>query len=128
MTLSVDAVAPRVSNLNNKSFIVLDSAGRQKKKCETPCDLNRHPKKERLEKEVQKKNPAPRSQKRKLDFSSKKKKQVEKEQWVCMVCGECYRNRRPGEEWVRCSGCHEWAHPERTDGLQTYECHNCTEE
>ena len=35
-----------------------------------------------------------------------------KEEWHCLVCGEPYRNSRPGEKWVQCFDCKHWPHEE----------------
>ncbi|PIK39250.1 putative jerky protein-like-like [Apostichopus japonicus] len=47
--------------------------------------------------------------------------------WYCLVCDEKYADSQPGEKWVRCSGCFDWAHDACTEGHDTYICHNCSE-
>ena len=48
-----------------------------------------------------------------------------KEEWPCLVCGEPYRNSRPGEKWVQCFDCKHWSHEECTPGDAYYVCQNC---
>lgn len=47
------------------------------------------------------------------------------EEWPCIVCGEKFADSRPGEQWVICHGCDDWAHEDCTPGLGQYFCHNC---
>ena len=47
------------------------------------------------------------------------------EDWPCLVCGEPYRNSKPGEKWIECQICHHWSHTECTLNTRYYICHNC---
>lgn len=43
----------------------------------------------------------------------------------CMVCGEDFNSSLPGESWIQCLFCEEWAHFECTPQDAVYICHNC---
>ena len=49
----------------------------------------------------------------------------DEEAWPCLVCCEPFGNSKPGERWVRCTGCKKWAHEACTRGDICYVCHNC---
>ena len=49
----------------------------------------------------------------------------EDERWPCLVCGESYKDSRPGEVWVQCVTCERWSHEACTTGDMFYVCHNC---
>ena len=55
----------------------------------------------------------------------RKRRMEKKEEWPCLVCGEPYRNSRPGEKWVQCFDCKHWSHEECTPGDAYYVCQNC---
>ncbi|KAB0795100.1 hypothetical protein PPYR_11939 [Photinus pyralis] len=49
------------------------------------------------------------------------------EDTFCLICSEPYCNSRPGEKWIRCTTCRQWAHEECTDGMNPlfFQCPNC---
>ena len=49
----------------------------------------------------------------------------DEEAWPCLVCCEPFGNSKPGERWVRCTGCKKWVHEACTGGDICYVCHNC---
>ena len=42
------------------------------------------------------------------------------EDWLCLFCNELYSASTPGEEWIRCSLCLDWAHAACADTDQTH--------
>lgn len=61
----------------------------------------------------------------------KKPKQVEipdsvsDQEWPCLLCSEPFSASRPGDEWVQCQKCLNWAHDECTPGFPQFICTNC---
>lgn len=47
--------------------------------------------------------------------------------WKCIICSDWYSNSLPGEEWVECMVCKDWAHAECTDGRPDYLCDMCSQ-
>jgi len=43
----------------------------------------------------------------------------------CLVCMESYSKSKPGEKWIQCVDCKNWAHEKCTAGNKYYVCHNC---
>ena len=84
------------------------------------------PEKKRLEEERDRKQPKNKSQSKANSKTSKvKAPQKENREWFCLVCNESFSNSLPGEKWIMCASCQEWAHEECTMGLEKYICHHC---
>lgn len=50
----------------------------------------------------------------------------EEDDYFCLVCTESYSDSLPGEEWVQCTSCQDWAHIRCTSGVSAiYVCMNC---
>ena len=43
----------------------------------------------------------------------------------CIYCCESYENSRPGEMWIQCLECKEWAHEDCTEGKHQFICFLC---
>ena len=60
---------------------------------------------------------------------SKKFKTKHDDDVNCIVCGELFSESRPGETWVMCVMCSNWAHLQCTpNDNQTYVCDDCAPE
>ena len=35
---------------------------------------------------------------------------VDRDDTVCLTCGEFYHDSAPGEKWIQCDECKDWAH------------------
>lgn len=48
-------------------------------------------------------------------------------EYYCIMCCDSYSNSRPGEEWVQCQECPNWAHSKclKKSYSVTYVCPNC---
>lgn len=46
---------------------------------------------------------------------------TEEDDYFCLVCVEAYSDSLPGEQWVQCTGCRDWAH----GAGASYVCMNC---
>lgn len=75
--------------------------------------------------------------KRKVVKKSKKKNvkktqfpsSSEEDDYFCLICAESYEDSRPGEEWIQCTSCRNWAHDRCTSGASAvYVCINCDSE
>lgn len=48
------------------------------------------------------------------------------QEWFCIMCGEAYEDEAPGEEWVQCTLCKQWAHVKCVKGNAiSFICINC---
>ena len=48
--------------------------------------------------------------------------------WHCIVCQELWSYSKPGEKWIKCRSCPEWAHLQCTSVVHRtgpYPCHGC---
>lgn len=43
----------------------------------------------------------------------------------CLVCTEKFSTSKPGEDWIRCTKCHAWAHDKCVDADLYFVCQNC---
>lgn len=51
---------------------------------------------------------------------------TDQEEWFCIMCGEAYKDDAPGEEWVQCILCKQWAHVKCVNGnITSFICVNC---
>ncbi|MEW8542637.1 MAG: hypothetical protein AB2693_03805 [Candidatus Thiodiazotropha sp.] len=112
-------------------------AKKRVRKVETAAILTSSPYKNALQEKATKRRPQKKA-KRINDPSNKKrarkcKKKVtpihdsssEEEDWPCLICAEPYSRTRPGETWVECQVCRNWAHEECTPGSAQFICPNC---
>ena len=46
---------------------------------------------------------------------------------ICLVCGEFYHDSLPGEQWIQCLECKDWAHEDCANVMNAeyYVCDNC---
>ena len=47
------------------------------------------------------------------------------DEYLCIICGENFYLSRPGECWLQCQMCREWAHEACITGLCYFICSNC---
>ena len=65
---------------------------------------------------------------KKLKESQKIDSSDEEDDCYCIICFEAYQNSRPGEDWIKCQSCVNWAHEQCTDvGSKNFifVCHHC---
>ena len=48
-----------------------------------------------------------------------------KQDWKCIVCGDWYSRSAPGEDWIQCLLCLEWAHFECANREAMFQCEKC---
>ncbi|KAG5865188.1 hypothetical protein JTB14_019103 [Gonioctena quinquepunctata] len=48
-------------------------------------------------------------------------------EWYCLICCDLYSNSRPGEQWIECVMCKNWAHSKclKSEDVHSYVCQNC---
>lgn len=93
------------------------------------------PEKNALQEEQSKSSKKVKKQKKKIE--NKRKKSVskkilqssdesDKDECICLVCSEVWSDSKPGEKWIQCEDCKEWAHKKcvQVTGLH-FICINC---
>lgn len=123
------------------------------RKCRKACILTDTPNKDELAAEEEKraaklrqsalkakKNSFGNANKKKPENANKKKpknkKQAKKmeqqaqsssdeENVLCLICCEPYSNSLPGETWIKCTRCAQWAHEQCADNDTFFICQNC---
>lgn len=48
-------------------------------------------------------------------------------EWYCLICCDSYSNSQPGEQWIECVMCKNWAHSKclKSKDVHSYVCPNC---
>ncbi|KAG5873804.1 hypothetical protein JTB14_024120 [Gonioctena quinquepunctata] len=48
-------------------------------------------------------------------------------EWYCLICCDLYSNSQPGEQWIKCVMCKNWAHSKclKSEDVHSYVCQNC---
>ena len=52
---------------------------------------------------------------------------VDRDDTVCLTCGEFYRDSAPGEKWIQCDECKDWANEDCSNIVNKnfFECDDC---
>ena len=71
--------------------------------------------------------PTKRKSKRSTESKKAKSKNEssDEDEWFCLICVEPYSNSRPGEKWIKCMSCKDWAHEECAPPGKSFICQNC---
>lgn len=53
--------------------------------------------------------------------------EVDSMEWYCLICCDSYSNSQPGEQWIECVMCKNWAHSKclKSKDVHSYVCPNC---
>ena len=49
----------------------------------------------------------------------------DEEEWLCLICGDNFRNSQSKEVWIQCQQCLGWAHDKCTEERPYLLCPNC---